>query len=87
MPGFCEVCSNLLFDYVGFCLFSAKIPLYLGSSLTSLEQFLRVIWQAVPWVIVLSKVPTRNITLKFQVMHFVFVFSQHRELILAQRRG
>ena len=51
-----------MFDYMFVCLFAAKTPLYPGSSLTSLEQFLRAIGEAVSQAIVLSKIPKENIT-------------------------
>ena len=39
--------------------------MYPGSSLTSLEQFFRAIWEADSQAIVLSKVPEENKTLNF----------------------
>ena len=52
---FLVISSNLLmFNYIVFP--QKNIPTYPASSLTSLEQQLRAIWEAVFWAIVLSKV-------------------------------
>ena len=41
----------------GYIFFSSETPIYPGSSLTPLEQFLRAVWEADSQAIGLSKVP------------------------------
>ena len=58
----CLISNNLLmFDYLPVCLFvwfifPAKAPIYTNSSLTSSEQFLRAVQEAVSEAIVLNQI-------------------------------
>ena len=65
--------SNLLPRCVFNCTYPfSKITHILTYPLTSLEQFLRAIWEAVSWPIVLSKSPNKTETHSSHVVHFYF---------------
>ena len=56
MSVFFVISNNILmFNY--FFFFPAKTPIFPGSSTTSLEHFLKAIWEAVFWTLFLSKGP------------------------------